>query len=160
MSLFRASLLVGALLTSGISLAAATSNEPASPDKAVYRCGASYQERPCEQGQALSPSAGPTEAQRRQAEDLARTEQKRADALRAERLQRESGAARRLAAQRKTEERQAAQKKGSAKSQPDSDCPQRSTAAKSEHRKSKHAKACELPSYRGSTTAKADPKLK
>jgi hypothetical protein len=55
----------------------------------IYRCGQTYQQVPCEQGQAIDASDQRTGAQRRDARDAAKSEQQQAKDLAAERRQRE-----------------------------------------------------------------------
>lgn len=58
-------------------------------DGAVYRCGQTYQQRPCEGGQALDASDDRTAEQRREAELAAAAERRQAKELIAQRRARE-----------------------------------------------------------------------
>ena len=60
----------------------------AAEDK-IYRCGQTYQQVPCEQGQAIDASDARTEAQRRDARAAVKSDQQQAKDLVAERRERE-----------------------------------------------------------------------
>ncbi|MGM9491100.1 hypothetical protein [Ideonella sp. YS5] len=62
-------------------------------DGGVYRCGQTYQQLPCEGGQAIDASDARTEDQRRDAQAAASAEQRHAGVLAAERREREKKAA-------------------------------------------------------------------
>lgn len=55
----------------------------------IYRCGQTYQQQPCEGGQAVDANDGRTADQRRDAESAAAAERRQASTLAAERRERE-----------------------------------------------------------------------
>ncbi|HEV8691364.1 MAG TPA: hypothetical protein VGQ91_13775 [Ideonella sp.] len=74
------------LLAAALALSAAWG--AAAEDK-IYRCGQTYQQVPCEQGQAIDASDTRTEAQRRDARAAVKADQQQAKDLVAERRERE-----------------------------------------------------------------------
>jgi hypothetical protein len=62
-------------------------------DGAVYRCGQTYQQHPCEGGQVVDTTDRRTADQRRDAQSAAAAERRQASGLAAERREREKQAA-------------------------------------------------------------------
>jgi hypothetical protein len=58
-------------------------------DNGIYRCGQTYQQHPCDGGQAVDAGDGRTAEQRRDAESAAAAERRHASNLAAERRERE-----------------------------------------------------------------------
>jgi len=74
------------LLTAALALCAAGS---ATAEDKIYRCGQTYQQVPCEQGQVIDANDHRTEAQRRDAHAAAKASKQQAKDLEAERHERE-----------------------------------------------------------------------
>ena len=70
----------------------ATVPDPLPPDRAIYRCGNSYSPRPCGDVAPLDVDDGRTQAQRRQADDVAARDKRLAAWLEAGRHERERAA--------------------------------------------------------------------
>ena len=78
----RTKSMLAAALTALVSVSASAEGK-------IYRCGQTYQQVPCEEGQAIDASDSRTAAQRREAQAAVKSDQQQAKELAAERRDRE-----------------------------------------------------------------------